>query len=80
MNTLIPSELIYDPSKLIYDALWEIKDRILIDLDLNPSEHSIGGMHFSKDYFWVELDIYDKGGRYVTDACLQVSDTLEDVK
>jgi len=69
MNTLITSEL-------IYDALSGIEVRILSYLNLNPSEHSIGGMHLSKNNEMVELDIYNKSGRYVTDAYLQVSDVL----
>jgi len=33
-------------------------------------------MHLSKNHEMVELDIYDKSGRHVTDAYLQVSDVL----
>ena len=69
MNTLITSEL-------IYGALSGIEARILSFLDLDPAAHSIGGMHLSKNNEMVELDIYNKSGRYVTDAYLQVSDVL----
>ena len=69
MNTLITPEL-------IYDALSGIEVRILSYLDLDPAAHSIGGMHLSMNHEMVELDIYDKGDRYVTDAYLRVSDVL----
>jgi len=70
----------YTPSEVIYDELSGKEALILTDLDLNPTEHSIGGMHLSKNHEMVELDIYNKAGRYVTDAYLRVSDVLGDVQ
>lgn len=64
------------PENAIYDALWKLEADILEDLDLSLEYHTIGGMHISRDHKSVELEIYNKAGRFMTDAQVTVSEWL----
>ena len=60
----------------IYDALWKLEADILDDLGLSLDHYSIGGMNISVDHKYVELEIRNKAGRFITDDCVKVSEWL----